>query len=87
MLVRVARGRPQAAKWAVAWNLFGFVDLIVAPASAIASHADLFGHYPLAIVALFLGPPLGMLTHLFSLRNLAVNSDPSPIRSLAVGAS
>jgi len=78
----VARGRPQAAKWAVAWNVFGFVDLIVAPASAVASHADVLALPTLAIVPLFLGPPLGMLVHVLSLRNLAVNARPAPAREL-----
>src|SRR5213080_3005110 len=31
----VARNRPNAFKWAVAWNLFGTLDLIVAPATAL----------------------------------------------------
>jgi hypothetical protein len=81
----VARGRPHAAKWAVAWNLFGIADLIVAPASAIASHANVLGHFPLSLVPLFLGPPLGILVHVFSLRNLAANSHPAPSRDLALG--
>jgi len=81
----VARGGPQAAKWAVAWNVFGIVDLIVAPAAAIAWHVNLLGYAPLAILPLFLGPPLGILVHVFSLRNLAVNSHPAPARELALG--
>lgn len=81
----VARGRPHAAKWAVAWNVFGFVDLIVAPASAIAAHANVLGLPALAIVPLFLGPPLGMLVHVLSLRNLAVSSRLAPGHDLALG--
>lgn len=81
----VARGSPQAAKWAVAWNLFGLADLIVAPASAIASHANVLGFAPLAIVPLFLGPPLGTLVHVFSLRNLTVMSRPAPDRQPVLG--
>jgi hypothetical protein len=68
----VARNRPNALKWAVVWNLFGILDLIVAPATALLFQARVIGIYPLALVPLFLGPPLGILTHTFSLRNLAV---------------
>lgn len=68
----VARNRPNALKWAVAWNLFGTLDLIVAPATALYFQARVLGIYPLALVPLFLGPPLGILTHIYSLRNLAI---------------
>jgi hypothetical protein len=67
----VARQQPQAIKWATAWNIFGVLDLIVAPAAAVLSHAQLIGLYPLSLVPLFIGPPLGILTHVYSLRNLA----------------
>jgi hypothetical protein len=74
----VAQNRPHAVKWAVAWNLFGTLDLIVAPATALLFQARVLGIYPLALVPLFLGPPLGILTHILSLRNLAVTrSGPS----------
>jgi hypothetical protein len=68
----VARNRPHALKWAVAWNLFGTLDLIVAPATALLFQARVLNIYPLDLVPLFLGPPLGILTHILSLRNLAV---------------
>ena len=68
----VARNRPHALQWAVAWNLFGTLDLIVAPATALFFQAQVLGIYPIALVPLFLGPPLGILTHILSLRNLAV---------------
>jgi hypothetical protein len=68
----VARNRPHAFKWAVAWNLFGIIDLIVAPATGLFFQSRVLGIYPLALVPLFLGPPLGILTHIYSLRNLAV---------------
>jgi hypothetical protein len=67
----VARNRPYALKWAVAWNLFGTLDLIVAPVTALFFQARVLNIYPLALVPLFLGPPIGILTHIFSLRNLA----------------
>jgi hypothetical protein len=68
----VARNRPNALNWAVAWNLFGTLDLIVAPATALFFQARVLNIYPLALVPLFLGPPLEILTHIYSLRNLAV---------------
>ncbi|HEY7055855.1 MAG TPA: hypothetical protein VH458_04985 [Vicinamibacterales bacterium] len=70
----VARRRPNAIRWATAWNIFGMLDLIVAPAAAILSQAQVLGLYPLSLIPLFLGPPLGILTHVYSLRNLATNS-------------
>jgi len=78
----VAQQRPHAIRWATAWNLFGVLDLIVAPAAAILSRAQLIGLYPLSLVPLFIGPPLGILTHVYSLRNLhtpsAILVDASP---------
>jgi len=68
----VARNRPNAFKWAVAWNLFGTLDLIVAPATALYFEARVLSIYPLNLVPLFLGPPIGILTHIYSLRNLPV---------------
>lgn len=68
----LARGRSGAEEWAIAWNAFGMLDLIVVPLAALHSAADVIGNYPLAIVPLFLGPPLGMLTHVYSLRNLTI---------------
>ena len=66
----VARNRPGAWSRAVAWNWFGILDLIVAPAAAVLTHATNIGRFPLVVVPLFLGPPLGILTHVWSLRNL-----------------
>jgi hypothetical protein len=68
----VARRRAHAVFWAVLWNAFGILDLIVAPIAAVLSHAQVLGIYPLALVPLFLGPPLGIMTHVYSLRNLAL---------------
>ncbi len=64
----LAHKRPGAL--AIAWNVFGFVDLIVAPTAALLSHANVFWIYPLSLVPLFLGPPLGILIYVYSLRNL-----------------
>jgi len=69
------RGTPRARTWAMLWNLFGIIDLIVAPASALLSGAQVGVIYPLPLVPLFLGPPLGILLHVFSLRNLWVNRE------------
>lgn len=70
----VVRQRPHAIRWATAWNIFGLLDLVVAPAAAILSGAQVIGLYPLSLVPLFIGPPLGILTHVYSLRNLALLS-------------
>ena len=70
----VAGQRPQAIKWATAWNIFGVLDLIIAPAAAVLSHAQVIGLFPLSLVPLFIGPPLGILTHVYSLRSLAMLS-------------
>ncbi len=69
----IAHGRPGARTWAIAWNCFGILDLVIAPVAAVLSHATNVGRFPLDLVPLFVGPPLGILTHIYSLRNLAVN--------------
>jgi len=69
----VARNRPGARARAVAWNLFGILDLIVAPTMAVLTQSTNISRFPLVLVALFLGPPIGILTHIYSLRNLRVN--------------
>jgi len=76
----VARNRTHAVKWAIAWNLFGTLDLIDATATALLFQAPVLSIYPIALVPLFLGPPLGILTHILSLRNLATTkSGPSAL--------
>jgi hypothetical protein len=67
----VAQDRPGARARAVAWNCFGMLDLIVATAAAVLTQTTNIDHFPLVVVPLFLGPPLGILTHVYSLRNLA----------------
>lgn len=69
----VARGLPGAPRLAVAWNWFGIVDLLVAPTAAVLTRTQVATIYPLGLIPIFLGPPLGILTHLYSLRNLAAN--------------
>jgi hypothetical protein len=75
----VAQNRPHAVKWAVAWNLFGTLDLIDATATALIFLAPVLSIYPIALVPLFLGPPVGILTHILSLRNLAVTRLVAPV--------
>src|SRR5262249_13353653 len=69
-----ARRRPPAVTWATAWNLFGILDLLVAPVAAVLSGARLIGLYPLSLVPLFIGPPMGILVHVYSIRNLRVST-------------
>jgi hypothetical protein len=68
----LARRRRHAVMWATAWNLFGILDMIVAPAAAFLSRAALIGMYPLNLVPLFIGPPISILAHVYSIRNLHV---------------
>jgi hypothetical protein len=68
----VARRDRRAFAWAIAWNLFGILDLIVAPVAGVLSRSNLLAMYPVTLVALFIGPPLGILTHIYSLRNLVL---------------
>jgi len=63
----VASRKRNAFGWAVGWNIFGISDLIVAPIAAVLSHSQVLQIYPLALVPLFLGPPLGILVHIYSL--------------------
>jgi hypothetical protein len=56
--------------FAVLWNFFGIVDLIVAPLSAVAYGAKGLNEFPLIMIPLFLGPPLGTFIHICSLKNI-----------------
>lgn len=69
----LAQNRPGAYRLAVAWNWFGLLDLVVAPAAAVITGTQIAAIYPLGLIPIFLGPPLGILTHIYSLRNLAAN--------------
>src|SRR5262249_8994647 len=68
----VARRWRHAVMWAIAWNLFGIVDLLTAPVAAFLSRAAVINMYPLTLVPLFVGPPMGILAHVYSIRNLRV---------------
>lgn len=59
---------------AIVWNVLGIVDLIMAPISARTFGAQGIIVYPMVLVPLFLGPPLGIFLHLASLRNLYLHS-------------
>jgi hypothetical protein len=76
----VAQGRPGARRRAMMWNWFGILDLIVAPTAAVLTQANIASIYPLALVPLFLGPPIGILTHICSLRSLSASSAPAEAR-------
>src|SRR5262249_54756820 len=73
----VEERRPNAWRWAVAWNVFGIVDLFVAPAAAVLTGAQVIELYPLSLVPLFIGPPHGLLTHVLALRNLRLTLSPA----------
>jgi hypothetical protein len=68
----VARRSRHAVIWAIAWNVFGIVDLLTAPVAAFLSRAAVINMYPLTLVPLFVGPPMGILAHVYSIRNLRV---------------
>jgi hypothetical protein len=87
--IAVARNRPGTRRLAVAWNWFGILDLMVAPAAAVLAGSTNVARFPLVIVPLFLGPPLGILTHVWSLRNLRQHTQPAaePMTARAVAAS
>lgn len=65
--------RPGAYSGAVLWNLFGILDLVVATATAIHSKSQILAMYPVSLIPLFLGPPMGIMTHVLSLRSLALH--------------
>jgi hypothetical protein len=75
----VQNRRPHAFTWAIVWNLFGILDLIVAPTAAILSRAQVLALYPISLVPLFIGPPLGILTHIYCLRNLQIAGRHEPV--------
>lgn len=54
----------------VAWCAIGIGDLILAPYSAYVYGGGRVNDFPINIVPLFLGPPLGILLHVFTLRTL-----------------
>lgn len=82
----VERRGEAAFGWARAWNVLGILDLVVVPTVALLSGARVITHYPLGTIALFIGPPLGIVTHLYSLRNLSASRERAPsARAVGVG--
>ena len=69
---------------AVIWNIIGIVDLVTAPLAAILTKSGGISTYPLVVVPLFLGPPMGILMHVASLRNLYLRKSSSPSRDFAI---
>jgi hypothetical protein len=75
--------------------VFGIVDLTLAPVAAVLSRTGVIGMYPLSLVPLFVGPPMGILAHVYSIRNLLAarslvlseDSSMSPDRSVARDAA
>lgn len=55
---------------AVAWNLFGLLDLVVAVTTGVASGSGALAAFPLVMIPTF-GVPLSILLHAASLRSLA----------------
>ena len=56
--------------FAICWNIFVIVDLIVAPLSAAYFGAKGLNTFPLIVIPFLLGPPLGILLHICCLRSL-----------------
>jgi len=52
----------------IVWSLIGISDLILAPTSAQIYGAKNLVAFPLNTIPLFLGPPLGILLHILTLR-------------------
>lgn len=59
---------PSAGLALIFWSLIGIGDLILAPASAKIYGAENLVTFPLNTIPLFLGPPLGILLHILTLR-------------------
>src|SRR5258708_4417145 len=77
VVLALVRNHPRARASAVAWNYFGIVDFVAAVAAAVLSRSTNIGHFPLVVVQLFI-VPLGILAHIFSLRNLTATLDSPP---------
>ena len=70
-----ARGHEIAV---VAWCLFGIGDLINAGLSSRIYGPASLVDFPINTVPLFLGPPLGILLHIYALRILWLRRQPAP---------
>jgi hypothetical protein len=66
----VAKNFTKSYSLGIFWNILGIIDLILAPASAVLFGSEGLRFYPLVLVPLFIGPPLSILIHIGSLRNI-----------------
>ncbi len=66
----VAKEFKESYPLGIFWNILGILDLILAPVSAILFGNEGLRFYPLVLVPLFIGPPLTILIHSASLRNI-----------------
>lgn len=82
VVIALVRNRPRAHSRAVAWNYFGILDFVVAVTAAVLSGSTNIGHFPLVIVQLFV-VPVGILLHIYSLRNLAATRNLSSEKKTA----
>lgn len=60
--------RPYAVPALLIWSVFGMLDLIGAPLSALAFGPKQLVSFPLSLIPVFLGPPFGIVLHIITLR-------------------
>ncbi|MEO1037825.1 MAG: hypothetical protein AAFX44_19940 [Pseudomonadota bacterium] len=59
--------RMRGSGWAfLAWTILGVVDLIVAPIMAFAYGATALVAFPMSVIPMWLGPPLGNVLHILA---------------------
>jgi len=68
------------------WSLIGIGDLILAPTSAQIYGAENLVAFPLNTIPLFLGPPLGILLHIITLRIFALSRSGEAIPQQLIAA-
>jgi len=51
------------------WSIFGIIDLIGAPVSALVHGPQQLVTFPLCLIPIFLGPPFGLVLHIITLRS------------------
>lgn len=72
---------PGAGAALIVWSLIGIGDLILAPASAQIYGAENLVAFPLNTIPLFLGPPLGILFHIITLRIFYLSQQKPAVRN------
>ena len=82
VVLALIRNHPRAHARAVAWNYFGILDFVVAVTAAVLSGSTNIGRFPLVIVPVFI-VPVGILAHIYSLRNLAATRSPASQEKMA----